>query len=312
VEYFSQMVKSDALVAEPHFGLKPEEKGRRILLVYIRTKKVKGENYLYLVRSVWDSKKSSSRQEIIKYLGNADNVVSEDIPIDFRKDPKVAAFLSSNIGKTVKQKEELLNNLKKKVFECLTNGQRDEMIKIYDTFTKSSTVDEFLEKILRSVMYEIGDLWASNKLSVASEHIASNIANDLVKIIGERISKSDGRGKILVCTPPGEEHNLGCNILDSYLQSKRYKVFNLSPNAPSEDMINFIKDKKPDLVLVSITLEDNIKPGQRFVKKIAGKYNIPVFVGGLALGNNKAKFDGMIIGDNSLSKIYNVVRSQLP
>jgi MerR family transcriptional regulator, light-induced transcriptional regulator len=304
-------VRLDAHAAKQHSGLKLGVRKKRIILVYIRTKKIKGENYIYLVRSVWDSKKSTSRQEIIKYLGNAANVASEDIPIDYRNNPKVAAFLSSNIGKTVKQKEEFMNNLKKKVLESLTNGQRDEMIKIYETFTKSSTVEEFLEKILRPVMYEVGDLWATNKLSVASEHIASNIAHDLVKIIGERISKVDGRGKILVCTPPGEEHNLGCNILESFLQSKRYKVFNLSPNAPSEDVIDFIKDKKPDIVLVSITLEDNIRPGQRFVKKIVEKYNIPILVGGLALENKKPKFEGVIIKENSLSKIYNEVRTQL-
>lgn len=280
-------------------------------MVFIRTKKVKGENYLYLVRSIWDSKKSSSRQEIIKYLGNAANVIPEDIPVDYRDDPKIVAFLSTNIGKTVKQKEELLDNLKKKVFDCLTNAKRDEVIKIYETFTKSSTVEDFLEKILRPVMYEVGDLWASKKLSVASEHIASNIAHDLIKIIGDRISRVDGRGKILVCTPPGEEHNLGCNMLESYLQSKRYKVFNLSPNAPSEDVLEFIGDKKPDLVLVSITLEDNIKSGQRFVKKIVEKYDVPVLVGGLAIVNKNQKFNGMAIQENSLSKIYNIVRTEI-
>jgi MerR family transcriptional regulator, light-induced transcriptional regulator len=293
VEYFFQMMKQDVHVVKLLFVQKLEEREKRSLMVFIRSKNVKGENYLYLVRSIWDSKKSSSRQEIIKYLGNAANVVSEDIPIKFRDDPKVASFLSSNIGKSVKQKEEFMANLQKKVFECLTNGQRDDMIEIYETYIKSSTVEEFLEKIIRPVMYKIGDLWEANKLSVASEHIASNIAHDLIKIIGERISKVDGRGNILVCTPPGEEHNLGCNILESYLQSKRYK------------------DNKPDLVLVSITLEDNIKPGQRFVKKIVEKFDIPVFVGGFALVDKKPKFEGLLVNEDSLSKIYNVVRTEL-
>lgn len=310
MEYFFQMGISDVHVVKQPLELKPEVRGRRIL-VYLRTKKVRGENYLYLVRSVWDAKKSTSRQEIIKYLGNASNVTPEDIPKDFRSDPKVTAFLSTNIGKTVKQKEELMNKLRKKVFECLTNGQRDEMIKIYETFTRSSSVEEFFEKILRPVMYEIGVLWAENKLGVAAEHIASNIVHDLVKIIGGEISRADGRGKILVCTPPGEEHNLGCNILESFLQSKRYDVFNLSPSAPTESIIDFIGDSKPDIVLVSISLEENIKPGQRFVKKIVEKYDIPVLVGGSALENTKAKFDGLTIQDNSLSKIYNEVRTQL-
>ena len=311
VEYFFQMGISDVHAVKLLFVQNLEVKQRRKNLVFIRTKKVKGEIYLYLVRSKWDAEKSSSRQEIIKYLGNAQAVTTEDIPIDFRNDPKIIAFLSSNIGKTVKQKEELMNKLRKEVFECLTNGQRDEIITIYETFTRSSTVEAFVEKILKPVMYEIGELWEAGKLSVASEHIASNIAHDLAKFIGGQISRSDGRGKILVCTPPGEEHNLGCSLIESFLQSKRYSVFNLSPSAPAESIINFIGDNKPDLVLVSITLDDNIKPGQRFVKKISEKYDIPVLVGGLALENKKAKFDGITIQENSLAEIYNEVRTQL-
>ena len=280
-------------------------------MVYIRTKKVKGENYLYLVRSKWDAKKGTSRQEIIKYLGNAQAVTPEDIPSDYREDPKITAFLSTNIGKSAQERDDAIKQLRKDVFNFLTTGERDETIKIYETFTKGSTPAEFFEKILRPVMYEVGDLWASNKLSVASEHIASNIAHDLVKIVGERISRADGRGKILVCTPPGEEHNLGCNILESFLQSKRYTVYNLSPNAPTEDVIDFMGNNKPDLVLVSITLEENIKPGQRFVKKLTEKFDIPVLVGGLALENSKGKFSGTIIQEKSLPSIYNLIRTTL-
>ncbi|MBT3685501.1 MAG: histidine kinase, partial [Nitrosopumilus sp.] len=47
-------------------------------MVYIRFKKVKSEQYLYLVKSVWDSKKKTSKQEIIKYLGKASLVVKDD------------------------------------------------------------------------------------------------------------------------------------------------------------------------------------------------------------------------------------------
>lgn len=280
-------------------------------MVYIRTKKIKGEDYLYLVRSIWDAKKASSRQEIIKYLGNAQALTLQDIPSDYRSDPKITSFLSSNVGKNVKQKEVLLNQLKKNVFDCLTNGEQDEMVKIYEAYTKSSTPDEFLERILRPVMYEVGDKWAAKKLSVASEHIASNMAHDLVKIIGQRITRSNGRGKILVCTPPGEEHNLGCNILESFLQSKGYRVFNLSPSAPTESVISFIIDNNPDTVLVSITLEENIKAGQRFVKKITEKYDGPIFIGGQALENKNLKFDGTAIPEKSLVKIYNLLRTSL-
>lgn len=278
-------------------------------MVYIRTKKIKGEDYLYLVRSIWDAKKASSRQEIIKYLGNAQAITLQDIPSDYRTNPKIAAFLSSNVGKSVKQKEILLSQIKKNIFNCLTNGERDEMVKIYEAYTKSSTPDEFLEKILSPVMYEVGNLWAAKKLSVASEHIASNMAHDLVKIIGKQIARPNVREKILICTPHGEEHNLGCNILESFLQSKGYRTFNLSPSAPTESIISFIGDNYPDIILVSITLEENIKAGQRLVKKITEKFDVPIFIGGQALENKNLKFDGTVIQEKSLSKLYNLLRT---
>ena len=46
-------------------------------MVYIRAKKVKSDQYLYLVKSVWDSEKNTSRQEIVKYLGKASEVDKE-------------------------------------------------------------------------------------------------------------------------------------------------------------------------------------------------------------------------------------------
>lgn len=305
------MVEHDVPTVKQHYVPRLEEKERKKTLVYIRTKKVKGENYLYLVKSKWDSKRRTSRQEIIKYLGNAQSVTPEDIPTNFREDPKITAFLSTNIGKSAQERADAIKQLCKDVFRCLTNGERDQALKIYETYTKGATPVEFFEKILKPVMYEIGDLWEAKKLNVASEHIASNIAHDLVKIIGERISKADGRAKILVCTTPGEEHNLGCNILESFLQSKRYKIFNLSPNAPTEDVVDFIRNDKPDLILVSITLDENIRPGQRFVKKLSEKYKIPIFIGGLALKNSNAKFYATVIYDDSLEKIYNLIRTQL-
>ncbi len=63
-------------------------------MVYIRAKTIQSEKYLYLVKSVWDSKKNTSRQQTIKYLGKASLVVSDDIPVDYRNDSKILSALS--------------------------------------------------------------------------------------------------------------------------------------------------------------------------------------------------------------------------
>ena len=280
-------------------------------MVFIRSKAVKGDKYLYLVKSVWDSKKSTSRQEIIKYLGKATEVKSEDIPIDYRNNPKIEAFLASNTGKGILQNEKLILKLRDSTFKALTTGDLDKVIDIFETYTKSSTLGNFYENILKPTMYEIGKLWADNKLSIADEHVASNIASELVSIITEKNSKLQNKAKILICSPNGEEHNIGCSVLQSFLQSKGYRVFNLSPSVPSEAITHFAKESKPDLILISITIEDNIKTGQRLVKKIQEEYKVPILVGGQALENNNTKFACNTVVKEPLEKILKIIKDEI-
>ena len=69
------------------------------IVVYLRKKKVKGVDYLYLVKSTWDKVKKTSRQETIKYLGESSSVTRDDIPEEYREDPKINSFLLQNTPK---------------------------------------------------------------------------------------------------------------------------------------------------------------------------------------------------------------------
>jgi methanogenic corrinoid protein MtbC1 len=52
-------------------------------------------------------------------------------------------------------------------------------------------------------MYDIGEHWSTNKISIATEHVASNIAQTLVRIIMDKVSGSSKKKKILICVPVG-------------------------------------------------------------------------------------------------------------
>jgi hypothetical protein len=70
----------------------------------IRNKKVKGIDYVYLVQSVWDAKRNTSRQQTIKYLGNASQVTIEDIREEYRNDSKTLTFISAFSSNKEKKK----------------------------------------------------------------------------------------------------------------------------------------------------------------------------------------------------------------
>ena len=279
-------------------------------MVYIRAKKVKSDQYLYLVKSVWDSKKNTSKQEIIKYLGKATGVVKEDIPAEYRNEPKIVSALASYSPKDIKKREDVTKKSRQRLYKKLTEGDIEDCVKIYQEYIKLFSSSDFFDKILKQVMHKIGDDWANNRISIATEHVASNIAQTLVKIIMDTVSRVPNKKKILICVPVGEEHHLGCDVLETYLSIKGFKVFNMSTSIPTDSILNFIKNNDPDIVLVSITLEDNLMAGQRLVKKIREKNKIPILVGGYALQSKKIpKFEGKTIIDNGLDEIPKIIRT---
>ena len=269
-------------------------------MVYLRKKKVKGVDYLYLVKSVWDKERKTSKQITIKYLGESKSVTRDDIPIEFRDNPKINSFLLENTPKDRKMREEILKKLQVQLFSSMTEGDLKESIRIYESFVNKSSIEEFYEKILNPTMEKIGNMWADGRLSIATEHISSNTAQSLIKIISENHKRSTlDRGKVIITTPVGEEHCLSCNMIESFLLSKGFTTFNLSPSTPANSLVEFIKSIHPTAILISITLDDNIKAGQRLTKKIYDQYKrLPVYVGGQALNGKKSKFNATIIESN--------------
>ena len=266
-------------------------------MVYIRSKNVKGIEYLYLVKSVWDKNRKTSRQETIKYLGEASTVTKDSIPNQFQADPKINSYLVKKLPINNKKKIQMEKKLKDDFFSALIKGDKIIAGKIFEEFTTTQELGQFYRKIFIPTMTKIGDLWEAKKLGVAAEHIASNVAQNLIKNISEKQKVDGKKGSVLLTTPSGENHSIGCSVLESFLQNKGFNVYNLAPSTPAQHLVDFMRTSKPDSIVISVTLEENIKSAQRLVKKIREKSKkIPIYVGGQAFeNNNKMKFDAEIV-----------------
>ncbi len=283
-------------------------------MVYIRSKRVKGIEYAYLVKSEWNAEEKISNQQIVKYLGKSSEVELEDIPIEYRQDPKILSFLSEHSPQDFNKKNMLIKDFSNKLYLSLASGDVEGATRIYEGSKNALSLEEFYDKILKPVMYDIGMKWEKREIDVATEHVCTNTAYGLVAAINERISKSDSREKILLCSPEGELHGLSAYVLESVLESRGYRVFNATPSIPTDSIIAFIKNNEPDLIMISITLSDNIKAGERLVKRIRSEFSIPILVGGLAVSVKKGNFQGIRASnpqENSIEDVLRTVRSSL-
>ncbi len=289
-------------------------------MVYIRSKVVKGIPYAYLVKSEWDDKRRSSIQHTIKYLGRADSVVISDIPEEYRNDPKILSFLSSHSSKNQAKKQALLEELRAELFEALCNADREKAVKIAAKYQSLFNLADFYDDLMTPVLYRVGDLWAQNSLSVATEHVCSNTAIGLVEAVNE---SNSGKGKmssyttIVICSPEGELHQIASKIIESLLLEKGFNIHNMSPSAPSGSISSYIESTKPALVMMSVTLSENLKAAIRLVNTIRAKSNVPVFMGGAAIKalseENRKKLERShekltLVEETSLQRIMQLVK----
>jgi MerR family transcriptional regulator, light-induced transcriptional regulator len=291
-------------------------------LVYIRNKQVKGINYAYLVQSIWDPHRNMSRQQIIKYLGNASRVTIQDIPEEYRSDSKILAFISAFSSYQEKNKI-LVSKIREEMFTLLTDCNIGGLIELYGKYSKLFGLTEFYDRLLKPVMYRIGDLWEQQKLDVATEHASTNTAISLIKVINERINarirmrEISSQKKAVICTPDGELHGLACNMIESLLLSKGFKVYNISTSIPAEYIMDFMRDLQPDIFFISITLAENIKPAERLIQKIHQKYNnrLPIVVGGSAFDmidqNQENRINAFLVKNASFDDIMNLVKANI-
>ena len=232
------------------------------------------------------------KQEIVKYLGRSSKVTIKDIPREFHEDPNILAFIAAH-SSDVKKTEEMEFSMREKMLDLLINYDIDALFKTFERYSRIFGLVKFYERLLTPVMYRVGELWSKGTLDIATEHVCSNAAHTLVKIINEKVSRqihsSSEVKKILLCTPEGELHSLGCVIIESVLISKGYSVFNIAPSVPSASVISYENKLDPDLIIISITLTENLHAANRLINDIltTKAHHPPILLGGAGISSVK-------------------------
>lgn len=286
-------------------------------MVYIRAKKVKGIDYAYLVKSEWDGKNKTSKQVTIKYLGRASDVDIEEIPTIYREDPKIVSFLSKHNPRDVHKKKVMVDSLRTKLFDHLSSGDVNSALELYKEIRDALSIEDFFDKIFRPVMFDIGAKWEKGELDIVAEHVSSNAAQALIAMIEQvdnNNAQCNGR-RILICCPDGELHHMPALVLESILKGRGYSVLNASPSVPAGSILNYVDNNKPELIMLSVTLPENVGAAKRIVRSISERFgSIPILVGGSAFANSRTGIFGATVvspDDNSLEDVLRLVRSSL-
>lgn len=161
-------------------------------------------------------------------------------------------------------------------------------------------------RIVRSSMYEIGELWQSNTITVAHEHLASSIIASAISNLYEWIEpREQKRGSIIVTASANEYHEIGTRMISDILEIEGWEVYTLGANMPIEQVLQFLRDVKPFALCISVTMTFNLSSAIELAEAVRRDPQIGdtlIIVGGLAF----------LVGESLPHIPADLITSQIP
>lgn len=145
-------------------------------------------------------------------------------------------------------------------------------------------------ELFQRTMYRIGQLWEKERCSVAEEHMATRITESLLELTSLKCSNGNRCGKLAVITCVDKEsHELGARMVAGFLEAKGWNTLFLGSNIPQNEIIELIRNRKPNLIGISNNFYINITRLIKFVHQLRMEFpGLPIIVGGQSLTDGRA------------------------
>ena len=128
-------------------------------------------------------------------------------------------------------------------------------------------IKELYSQLFQRSMYAVGELWESNRITVANEHLATAITESLLNLAYPFIFARARVGKkaVISCTA-NEFHQMGGKMVADIMELNGWDGYFLGANTPHEDMAQLIQEVQPDLVGFSLSILANIDGLKRSIE----------------------------------------------
>lgn len=167
----------------------------------------------------------------------------------------------------------------------LLAGRKPECARIVtDLIDGGNRVKDLYIGLFQRSMYQVGELWESNAISVAVEHLATSITENLFALTYPTIFGADHSNKSAV-VPCGvnEFHQIGGRMAAGIFELNGWHGHFLGANTPTSDLMEMVKDERPDAIALSLSIYYNLEPLLRTLEAVPHAFpTLPIVVGGQA------------------------------
>lgn len=105
--------------------------------------------------------------------------------------------------------------------------------------------------IIQNILTEIGERWARNEVTIATEHFSSTLCRFRLNAMIEALPVNENGPVVLTACAPQEFHELGVVITTYFLRCYGWRAIYLGQNLPALDLEKDLRQLKPSLIVFS-------------------------------------------------------------
>ncbi len=167
-------------------------------------------------------------------------------------------YVESLFNALIRHDEETTANLLKEIFAG------------YDLMTVSM-------QIVSPTMVRIGDAWFTGRISITTEHFASTYLRGKLLSLFQAYPCKRNAPSFLVGNGPNEQHEIGALMFAALLRTQGYCVEYLGPDIPLDDLVEYAGEEKPDMVVLSASMESTALELKKMQEKLGKLPHPPLF-----------------------------------
>ena len=140
--------------------------------------------------------------------------------------------------------------------------------------------------VVGPAMHRIGELWAAGEIGVGQEHLATQIATQVLALAHEVAGLAARRAehRVMLAAVEGEHHVIALDMAAKLLESAGYEVLTLGADVPTHALPAIVADHDPALFVLSATMPEAGERVPAAVDAITGAgADIGLILGGVSI-----------------------------
>jgi methanogenic corrinoid protein MtbC1 len=170
-------------------------------------------------------------------------------------------------------------------------GQRREAAEFALSFLQGGLAPEQIaDGLLLPALRQLGWSWEKNRIGASTEHRATEITRYVIYRIFDSlpVKRSLPLKAVLACVP-GDQHDIGIEIMAGLLRSDGWSPVLIGRGAPHQDLLETVADARPDVLVLSVSLISLLPAACALIADVREKTpGVRIILGGsaaLAAGN---------------------------